>query len=106
MLNPYRKANSLNIGDDGVDYEVDGIDDKLATISNQNDEGTSFQLFKFKSTCIEDESSDWLASYGDVSRYDFTTARPIRMDGFVHDAEGYAKSCSSSRHVAPAVFPI
>ena len=96
MLNPYRKANSLNIGDDGVDYEVDGIDDKLATITNENDEGTSFQLFKFKSTCIEDESSDWLASYGDVSRYDFTTTRPIRMDGFVHDAEGYAKSCSTS----------
>jgi phospholipase C len=96
MLNPYRKANSLNIGDDGVDYEVDGIDDKLAAISNQNDEGTSFPLFKFTSTCIEDESSDWLASYGDVSRYDFTTARPIRMDGFVHDEEGYAKSCSSS----------
>jgi phospholipase C len=93
MLNPYRKANGMNIGDDGVDYEVDGIDDKLATISNQNDEGTSFQLFKFKSTCVEDQSSDWLASYGDVSRYDFTTARPILMNGFVHDAEGYAKSC-------------
>jgi phospholipase C len=104
MLNPYRKANSLNIGDDGVDYEVDGIDDKLATITNENDEGTSFQLFKFKSTCIEDESSDWLASYGDVSRYDFTTARPIRMDGFVHDAEGYAKSCSSSGSCAGS-FP-
>jgi len=104
MLNPYRKANSFNIGDDGVDYEVDGIDDKLATISNQNDEGTSFQLFKFKSTCIEDESSDWLASYGDVSRYDFTTARPIKMDGFVHDGEGYAKSCSSSGNCAGS-FP-
>jgi phospholipase C len=96
MLNPYRKANSLNIGDDGVDYEVDGIDDKLATITNKNDEGTSFQLFKFKSTCIEDESSDWLASYKDVSSYDFTTTRPIRMDGFVLDAEGYAKFCSTS----------
>jgi phospholipase C len=104
MLNPYRKANSLNIGDDGVDYEIDGIDDKLATISNENDEGTSFQLFKFKSTCVEDQSSDWLASYGDVSRYDFTTARPIQMDGFVHDAEGYAKSCSSSGSCAGS-FP-
>jgi phospholipase C len=96
MLNPYRKANGMNIGDDGVDYEVDGIDDKLATISNQNDAGASFQLFKFKSTCIEDESSDWLASYKDVSSYDFTTARPIAMDGFVLDAEGYAKYCSTS----------
>jgi len=62
MLNPYRKANNFNVGDDGVDYEVDGIDDKLGKISNQDDEGTSYSLFKFKSTCIEDNSSDWLAS--------------------------------------------
>ena len=39
MLNPYRKANGWNIGDDGKDYEVDGIDDKLTTISNLDDEG-------------------------------------------------------------------
>jgi len=96
MLNPYRKANSWNIGDDGVDYEVDGIDDKLGSISNVDDEGAAFPLFKFTSTCIDDESSDWLASYGDVNRYDFLTTRPILMDGFVHDAEGYAKSCAAS----------
>jgi phospholipase C len=96
MLNPYRQANGWNIGDDGVDYEVDGIDDKLATISNENDEGTSYSLFKFTSSCIDDESSDWLASYGDVNRYDFLASRPILMDGFVHDAEGYAKSCSKT----------
>src|SRR5579863_7312603 len=94
MLNPYRKTNGWNIGDDGNDYEVDGIDDKLSTISNQDDEGASFSLFKFKSTCIDDESSDWLASYGDVNRYDFSTSRKIAMDGFVHNAEGYAKACS------------
>jgi phospholipase C len=95
MLNPYRLSNGWNIGDDGVTYNVDGIDDKLATISNQDDEGTSYQLFKFKSTCIDDESSDWLASYGDVNRYDFASTRQILMDGFVHNAEGYAKSCSA-----------
>ena len=50
---------------------MDGIDDKLTTISNEDDEGTSYQLFKFKTTCIDDESSDWLASYGDVNRYNF-----------------------------------
>ena len=95
MLNPYRKTNGWNIGDDGVgDYEVDGIDDKLNTIRNVDDEGTSYPLYKFTSSCIDDESSDWLASYGDVNRYDFSTARPILMDGFVHNAEGYAKSCS------------
>ena len=96
MLNPYRKTNAWNTGDDGVDYEVDGIDDKLGGISNTNDEGTTFPLFKFTSTCIDDESSDWLASFGDVNRYDFSTSRKIVMDGFVHDAEGYAKSCAAS----------
>ncbi len=95
MLNPYRKANGWNIGDDGNDYEVDGIDDKLQTISNQDDEGTTYHLFKLKSSCIDDESSDWLASYGDVNRYDFQTSRSILMDGFVHNAEGYAKSCAA-----------
>jgi len=95
MLNPYRKANGWNIGDDGKDYEVDGIDDKLSKISNQDDEGDTYSLFKFTSTCIDDETSDWLASYGQVNTYDFLTTRPILMDGFVHNAEGYAKSCSA-----------
>jgi phospholipase C len=94
MLNPYRKANAWNIGDDGKDYEVDGIDDKLTTISNLNDQGTSYPLFKFTSTCVDDMSSDWLASYGDVNRYDFLATRPINMDGYVHNAEGYANSCN------------
>ena len=94
MLNPYRRSHGWNIGDDGADYEVDGIDDKLATISNLDDEGTSYSLFKLTSTCIDDETSDWLASYGEVNRYDFLTSRQILMDGFVHNAEGYAKSCA------------
>ena len=97
MLNPYRKTNGLNIGDDGKDYEVDGIDDKLSTISNQDDEGDTYSIFKFTSTCIDDETSDWLASYGQVNPYDFLTTRPILMDGFVNNAEGYAKSCAAPR---------
>ena len=40
MLNPYRKANGWNIGDDGIDYEVDGIDDKLGSISNRMTKAT------------------------------------------------------------------
>ena len=96
MLNPYRAANHWNVGDDGVSYNVDGIDDKLTTISNQDDEGTSFPLFKFTSTCIDDESSDWLSSYGDVNRYNFLDTRPIQMSGFVHTSEGFAKSCATS----------
>ncbi len=95
MLNPYRKAHGWNIGDDGKDYEVDGIDDKLNK-TNVDDEGTAFKPFKFASTCIDDETSSWLESYGDVNRYNFASTRPILMDGFVHDAEGFAKSCAKS----------
>ncbi|HEY1647016.1 MAG TPA: alkaline phosphatase family protein [Terracidiphilus sp.] len=93
MLNPYRQTNGWNIGDDGNTYNVDGIDDKLSTISNEDDQGTSYPLFKFTSTCVDDMSSDWLSSYGDVDRYNFTTTRPVALDGFVHNAEGYANSC-------------
>jgi phospholipase C len=91
MLNPYRKANSLNVGDDGNTYNVDGIDDKLTTTANVNDEGTSFPLFHTKSSCLDDMSSAWLESYGDISRYDFLPSRTMLMDGFVHTAEAYAK---------------
>jgi len=101
MLNPYREANSTNgqawnVGDDGKTYNVDGIDDKLTTISNPDDAGDVFKLYKFTTTCVDDESSAWLASYGDVNRYDFLTTLPILMNGFVHNAEGYARSCASS----------
>ena len=97
MLNPYRESQSpaWNIGDDGNTYNVDGVDDKLTTITNSDDEGTAYKLFKFKSSCIDDMSSAWLESYGDVNRYDFTKTRGINMDGFVHIAEGFAKSCAS-----------
>jgi phospholipase C len=91
MLNPYREdpdktgicpnnasgvPQCWNIGDDGVTYNVDGIDDKLTT-SNADDAGTSYSLFKFASTCMDDDSSDWLASYGDVDRYDFSPTRHL-----------------------------
>ncbi len=98
MLNPYRQAQGWNIGDDGKDYAVDGIDDKLSTISNMDDEGDVYPLFKFKSTCVDDETSAWLESYGDVNRFDFLTSRQILMDGFVHIAEGFANSCAASGH--------
>jgi phospholipase C len=96
MLNPYRATNHWSVGDDGNTYTVDGIDDKLSTISNVNNEGTAFSLFKLKSTCVDDESSDWLSSYGDVNRYNFLATRPVQMSGFVHNAEGFANSCVAS----------
>jgi phospholipase C len=95
MLNNYRRDKSMNTGDDGHVYNVDGIDDKLH-LSNQTDEGVSIPLYKFKSSCIDDATSDWLASYGDVNRYNFLTSRPMAIDGFVHNAEGFAKNCALS----------
>ncbi len=96
MLNPYRVKNGWNKGDDNKTYTADGIDENVGPTSNTDDEGDVYKLFKFTSTCIDDESSDWLASYGDVNINNFSTTRPINMDGFVHNAEGYAKSCASS----------
>jgi len=92
MLNSYRQANQWNVGDDGNTYNVDGIDDKLTKFVNEDDEGQSFGLFKLNSTCVDDMTSAWLESYGDVNRYDFGVNRPILMDGFVHTAEGFAKA--------------
>jgi phospholipase C len=96
MLNPYREANGYNVGADGNTYDIDGIDDKLTKFTNVDDEGQSFGLFKLKSTCIDDDSSAWLQSFGDVNTYNFATTRPILMNGFVHVAENYAKDMSGA----------
>jgi phospholipase C len=97
MLNAYRKANGWNIGDDGKEYDVDGLDGSKASISNPMDQGTgpngttpSFTPFKFATTCTDDMSSAWLESFGDVNRYDFSTSRALEMNGFVHSAENEA----------------
>jgi len=94
MLNPYRQKNGWNVGEDGVTYDVDGIDDKLTKISNSDDSGGVHPLFKLKSTCVDDMTSAWLESYGDANRYNFSPTRSLPMDGFVHTAEGFAKSCA------------
>ena len=96
MLNPYRQANGWDIGADGKTYTIDGIDDKLSTITNQNDEGATFAPFKFATTCVDDETSAWLESEGDVYRWDFSTTRPITMDGYVHTQEAFAKNCAAA----------
>ena len=94
MLNPYRRANNWNVADDGNVYDVDGIDDKL-NISNKNDDGVAVPLFKMKSACIDDASSAWLESYGDVSAYNRLESRPILNNGFAHNAAGFARSCAA-----------
>jgi phospholipase C len=118
MLNPYRKShkdangNAFNMADDGNIYNVDGIDDKLST-SNSTDENNpppysipvqSFSLFHTTSSCLDDMTSSWLESYGDVSRYDFLPTRGILMDGFVHTAENYAQSAGTSTTAGEGSF--
>ena len=72
MLNPYRQTNGWNIGDDGKDYDVDGIDDKLTTISNQDDEGACVsRSSSSRAPASTTRPRSWLESYGDVNRYDF-----------------------------------
>jgi phospholipase C len=104
MLNPYRKTNGWDVGADGKTYDVDGIDDKLDTISNEDDEGASISPFKFTTTCIDDATSSWLESYGDVSPWTFSTTRPIDMGGFVHTAEDYDKNCAASSGTCSGSF--
>jgi phospholipase C len=101
MLNPYRKANRFDTGDDGKVYNVDGIDDKLASTSNVNDEHQVINAFKLTSTCIDDASSAWLQSYGNVNKFDFTLSRTIDMDGFAHTAEGFSKFCNANPGTCP-----
>jgi len=97
MLNPYRVANGWNKGDDGNIYNVDGIEDKLST-TNPTDLNNSLvpeeaiPLFHTSSSCLDDMSSSWLESYGDVNRYDASYNRSIFMNGFVHTAEGFAQN--------------
>ncbi|MDT7818153.1 MAG: phospholipase [Acidobacteriaceae bacterium] len=106
MLNPYRSSKGWDMGTDGTPYTVDGIDDKWNTsylagpgkgvtrsISNNDQQGTAHTLYKFKSTCVDDMSSAWTESYGDVSLGDYVAdTRGIRMNGFVSNADGFANS--------------
>jgi phospholipase C len=93
MLNPYRKSQGWNIGSDGKEYDVDGIDDKLNTLSNKDAEGASYYPYRLRTTCVDDESDAWPQSFNDASLNDFLTTRPIKMDGFVNQAEAEAKAC-------------
>jgi phospholipase C len=95
MLNPYRRAQQWNVGDDGNVYDVDGIEDKL-NLTNTDDEGVSHPLFPLKTTCIDDATTPWTESYLNVNRSDFLATRSINLDGFVHNAEVYAKGCVAS----------
>ena len=103
MLNPYRQKQGWNIGDDGVTYSVDGIDDKIngqtyqavrgsTVLSNKDKQGVVHTLYPFTSTCVDDMSSAWEESFGDVSLGNFLTTRPIDMNGYVSNGDGFAVS--------------
>jgi phospholipase C len=104
MLNPYRQKNGYDMGTDGTPYSVDGIDDKIngqsydavrksgQVLSNKDKQGGVHTLYKLKSTCIDDASSAWSESFGDVSLGNALTTRPIFMNGYVSNGDGFANS--------------
>jgi phospholipase C len=103
MLNPYRKNNGFNMGTDGTEYDVDGIEDKVngqsysavkgsTTISNKDKSGGSHTLYPLKSTCLDDMSSAWSESFGDVNLGSKLTDRPIVMNGYTSNGDGFANS--------------
>jgi phospholipase C len=103
MLNTYRKNNGYNMGTDGTEYDVDGIEDKVngqsyaavrgaTVISNKDKSGGAHPLFPLKSTCLDDMSSAWSESFGAVSLGNYLTTRPIRMQGFADNGDGFANS--------------
>jgi phospholipase C len=109
MLNPYRQKQGWDIGDDGVTYSVDGIDDKISgqsykavrgstVLSNTDKSGGVHKLYPLKSTCVDDMSSAWEESFGDVSLGDYRTSRSapgfgvIKMNGYANNGDGFANS--------------
>ncbi|MDQ1450662.1 MAG: phospholipase [Acidobacteriaceae bacterium] len=102
MLNPYRSSKGWDKGTDGTPYSIDGIDDKwntsytagpgagvTRTISNNDTQGTAHTLFPFKSTCIDDETSAWAESFGDVSLGNYAVGRQMLDNGFVSNEVGF-----------------
>jgi phospholipase C len=109
MLNPYRQSQGWDIGDDGITYTVDGIDDKIngqsykavrgtTILSNTDKAGGVHKLFPLKSTCVDDMSSAWEESFGDVSLGDYLASRSkpgfgvIKMNGYANNGDGFANS--------------
>jgi phospholipase C len=103
MLNPYRKNNGFNMGTDGTEYDVDGIEDKVngqsysavrgsTVISNNDKSGGAHTLYPLKSTCLDDMSSAWSESFGDVSLGNYLTTRAIKMQGYASNGDGFANS--------------
>ena len=103
MLNPYRKSNGFNMGADGTEYDVDGIEDKIngqsysavkgsTTISLKDKQGGAHTLYPLKSSCLDDMSSAWSESFGDVSLGNYLTTRSIKMQGYVSNGDGFANS--------------
>ncbi len=105
MLNPYRKTNGWNIGDDGKDYDIDGIDDKLNTISNKDDQGDHVCALQIQNDL---RGRHELGVAGELwRRQPLGRSRrraPSTWTGFVHIAEGFAKNCCKARAPAPGNF--
>ena len=61
-------------------------------LSNKDKQGAVHTLYPLKSTCLDDMSSAWEESFGDVSLGNFLTTRPIKMNGYTSNGDGFANS--------------
>jgi phospholipase C len=68
----------------------DSVKKSNRVISNNDKQHAAHTLYKFKSTCIDDASSAWTESFGDVSLGNALTTRPINMNGYVSNGDGFA----------------
>jgi phospholipase C len=107
LLNPYRQSHGYDKGTDGTTYDVDGLlngsEDKRngqtyaavrgsTSIKIPDQHNGTHTLYKLKSTCIDDASSAWTESFGDVSLGNALTTRAIRMNGYASNGDGFANS--------------
>ena len=81
MLNPYRRTNGWNVGDDGQVYTIDGIDDKLNTSATWTTKAHRIPLFKLKTTCIDD---DYVGVAGELWR-----CEPLQLPDDAADSDGW-----------------
>ncbi len=79
-LNNYRAARG---------YSTD-VNVASPTATQPQDSGTLISRFHMRTMCIEELSPGWLESHGDVNRWNPSTETDIKMDGFVHTAQGFA----------------
>ncbi len=93
MLNPYREANGFRWAMTAIRIRSTALTTSWRPSAMRPMRGNPFRSTSSDQPCIDDASSAWISSYGDANRWDFSTTRKIKMDGFVHTMEGFTNNC-------------